>query len=322
LRRTLMHVDLAESGTQCLEAVKKVDYHIILMDYMMPDMDGIETLHRLRHECPDFHTPVIVLTSNAISGTEQRLLSEGFSAYLTKPVQVQKLEDALIAELARTPVSITKRSISTKKWVTSELEEILERDLGYSGISLAEGLRNVNGDMPLLVRVAEAFTKNYPISLAKMKKASEGGTVDFGKLHYLVHSLKSAAGSVGASDLSALAKMVEIGCENCDSQMIKLIMPALYLKWQRGNDALLAFAACVRAAEPKAVQDGDSQRFQPEVLARNLERRARRKTIRELKRLIAEKGLDANLLEAKRAIEDLDFDRAKQILIENKILEG
>ena len=324
LRRTLMRVDLVESGTQCLEAVRKTDYHIILMDYLMPAMDGIETLRRLREEFPDFNIPVIALTANAISGTESEFLAEGFTAYITKPVRVQKLEEVLVAALALTNVTVTRRTIHPQTWVTPELKETLAQDLSPNGVSLEEGIQNASGDLSLLARMADAFIRNYPESHNQMRKISGSVPLDFERLNYLVHALKSAAGFVGAADLSSLAKMIESECANCDSQAIGLDLPPLFLKWERAISALSVFSERVHAVEPKAEQETDIQCFQPDMLADYIERRARLKAVRELELLIAEKSADcpADLLEAKRAIQELDFVKAKQILTEIGICEG
>ncbi|MDR2629314.1 MAG: response regulator, partial [Spirochaetaceae bacterium] len=91
LRRTMLQVDTVQSGAECLEAVTKKDYHVILMDYMMSGLDGIETFRRLRER--GFAMPVIALTADA--SAEQKFLREGFAACLCKPVHWQELETAL-----------------------------------------------------------------------------------------------------------------------------------------------------------------------------------------------------------------------------------
>ena len=75
--------------------VKK--YDLILMDHMMPEPDGIQTLHILREDSNNVNcdTKVVVLTANAIEGMREEYLSEGFEDYLSKPVEVKKLEDVL-----------------------------------------------------------------------------------------------------------------------------------------------------------------------------------------------------------------------------------
>jgi CheY-like chemotaxis protein len=72
LKRTLLRVDTAESGAECLAMVKKQSYHAIIMDYMMPDMDGIETFKRPRTTIPGFHTPVLALTAHAVAGADRK----------------------------------------------------------------------------------------------------------------------------------------------------------------------------------------------------------------------------------------------------------
>lgn len=99
LRATGVQVDLAASGRECLEKTKMNRYDAILMDHEMPQMDGIETLHRLRQQsegmCRD--TTVIALTANAGSDREAFYVEQGFSAYLSKPIQSRQLENLLLA---------------------------------------------------------------------------------------------------------------------------------------------------------------------------------------------------------------------------------
>lgn len=97
LKRTKIKVDLATSGKQCLELTKKKKYDIILMDHMMPDLDGVETLHIMRNEEDNLNKDgiVIILTANAIAGGREMYLDYGFNDYVTKPIEPNKLEELL-----------------------------------------------------------------------------------------------------------------------------------------------------------------------------------------------------------------------------------
>lgn len=91
LKRTKIQVVTAESGKQCLEYVQRQKFHIIFMDHMMPEMDGIETFHEIQKlaeqtDFPNKDTPVIVLTANAVAGVREMYLAEGFANFLTKPI--------------------------------------------------------------------------------------------------------------------------------------------------------------------------------------------------------------------------------------------
>ena len=83
-------IDSCESGFECLEKVKINKYDLILLDDMMPKMRGSEVLVKLKED-PNFNTPVIVLTANAINGMEEQYLSKGFNGYLAKPIEKDKL---------------------------------------------------------------------------------------------------------------------------------------------------------------------------------------------------------------------------------------
>ncbi|MBR3539163.1 MAG: response regulator, partial [Eubacterium sp.] len=84
--------ELVSSGEDAIESVRKNSYDCIFLDHMMPGMDGIETLNRMRAESliPD-HTTVIALTANAVVGSREAYLAAGFRDYLSKPIEVREL---------------------------------------------------------------------------------------------------------------------------------------------------------------------------------------------------------------------------------------
>ena len=90
-------MDFAGGGKECLEKSKHKKYDLILMDHMMPEPDGVQTLHMIKEDAENKNqeTPVIVLTANAISGVAEEYLKEGFTDYLSKPVEYQRLEAML-----------------------------------------------------------------------------------------------------------------------------------------------------------------------------------------------------------------------------------
>lgn len=87
-------IDSAYSGLECLNKVKNTKYDIIFMDYMMPNMDGIETFRQL-HEDPSFKTPVISLTADAVVGAKDKFINAGFNGYVSKPIDKKMLDDAI-----------------------------------------------------------------------------------------------------------------------------------------------------------------------------------------------------------------------------------
>lgn len=93
LKNTKIQLDTASGGIQAYEMCKQKKYDIILMDHMMPECDGIESMHMIKddNEGKNNDTPVIILTANAIKGSENEYLDEGFDNYLSKPVDSKLL---------------------------------------------------------------------------------------------------------------------------------------------------------------------------------------------------------------------------------------
>lgn len=102
LRRSQMQIECADGGNECLQMTKQTKYDLILMDHMMPEPNGIQTLHLLRadRDNPNRETKVIVTTANAISGMEELYKNEGFDGYITKPIMPEKMEELLVKYLA------------------------------------------------------------------------------------------------------------------------------------------------------------------------------------------------------------------------------
>lgn len=101
--RLISHIEAqvtdADSGVKCLELLRDNRYDIIFLDHMMPEMDGIETLYRIKEERLAVGTPVIMLTANAIAGNREMYLEEGFDDFISKPVIPKALDEMLIEYL-------------------------------------------------------------------------------------------------------------------------------------------------------------------------------------------------------------------------------
>ena len=97
MKETEIKIDDAESGEECLQKVSENSYDVILMDYMMPRMDGKETLAKFRAmtDSPSASAKVIVCTANALVGVRAELLAAGFDDFLSKPVNGKELEGML-----------------------------------------------------------------------------------------------------------------------------------------------------------------------------------------------------------------------------------
>ena len=92
-------ITTAKSGLECLNLTKNNKYDLIFLDHMMPEMDGIQTLYNLKNRAEGFTTPVVVLTANAIEGSKEKYLKEGFCDYISKPISQKELDRILREQL-------------------------------------------------------------------------------------------------------------------------------------------------------------------------------------------------------------------------------
>ncbi|MBO4679387.1 MAG: response regulator, partial [Lachnospiraceae bacterium] len=107
LERYKPNVLTAYSGAEALMVLQEEHVDCVLLDYMMPDMDGIDTLKEIRKlEDPEkANVPVIVLTANVVAGAKEMFLSEGFNDYLSKPIEIDKLEKVILSHI---PTNLVK----------------------------------------------------------------------------------------------------------------------------------------------------------------------------------------------------------------------
>jgi CheY-like chemotaxis protein len=103
IKKTQIQVDTAESGSEALEKVRTNHYHIILLDHMMPEMNGMDTLKNMRRQEENMSkdAAVIALTANAISGSREMYMAAGFDDYLSKPIDRVKYIELIQKYLPR-----------------------------------------------------------------------------------------------------------------------------------------------------------------------------------------------------------------------------
>ncbi len=208
LRKTKLQIDVAASGEECLELIKRKEYHLILMDHMMPLMDGVEALHAIRamEGNPSKDIPIIALTANAVIGARDFYLQAGFEDYLTKPIEPEKMEDVLIKYLPKELVYLTKDNEEdlTDSFTNDYLDE--ER-LTNIGINAEHGLKYMGGSKPLYEKVLYAFKEMLCEKQEQLQDMLD--KEDTAGYSIMVHALKGNARNVGADELAEVAFELE-----------------------------------------------------------------------------------------------------------------
>ncbi len=203
LKQTQMQIFEVESGRECLEILKKQSFDLIFLDHMMPEMDGIETLHAMKEQHLCDGVPVIMLTANAIIGDEEKYISEGFDDFLTKPILPNKLDKMILKHLPREIVQYVDESegeeMEEHQWSLSELEERLPE------IDFEKGLTACGEDEELYLELFGDFVI-LPIKDELLKYMNSG---DYKNYCIVIHGFKNNAYSVGARPLGDLAYEME-----------------------------------------------------------------------------------------------------------------
>ena len=222
LKGTGIQLDTALSGNECLSFCRKKKYDLILMDHMMPEPDGIETLHMLRaeEENPNRDTKVIALTANALAGVREEYVNEGFSDYLSKPIEIEKLEKLLRKQLPSDKIILEKnkeKEAQTKK--ASSEEKTLNETLEMSGIDRVLGVSYCDGSEEMYQEILKVYYEQgqkYRKDLHTFYDAK-----DWKRYEILVHAIKSNSMSIGAKMFSEEAKQQEIAAKESEEALIE-----------------------------------------------------------------------------------------------------
>ena len=200
LASTKMFVTTATSGEECLEKIRFGNFNVVLLDHMMPGMDGIETIHRIRKTHPDL--PVYALTANTAEG-EEYYLENGFNGFLAKPVDGIALEKAIRKYLPDEIVMETSKEDAAKAEVFPEDKKWLY-DIKEINVDL--GIKH-SGGISSFINALHMFLDTIDDSSALIEKTYKENDI---KLYTVkVHALKSSARIIGAESLSELAKTLE-----------------------------------------------------------------------------------------------------------------
>lgn len=229
LKKTEVKVDTAYSGIEAINLVKAGNYDLILMDHMMPEMDGIEAFHEIQKIPEKGAIPCLVLTANALTGVEEEYLKEGFSGYLSKPIKPEDLEKALAKFLPEDKVEYLEDETviieSDKSAKEPEMSEKTIDDLtedvfrGKSFIDLDYGLECCAGMLDLYAQAVLGFvgSDNKLDVLDEYFEAK-----DWDNYRVNIHAVKSSALLLGIRELSEHAKSLEYAIKEGSPEYVLL----------------------------------------------------------------------------------------------------
>lgn len=322
LKRTAIFVDTATSGMECVEKVRENTYDLILLDYMMPQMDGIDTIKELKKD-PHFQLPVIALSADVTKGIEQTFLKEGFCAYLSKPVIWSQLEDALIKYLRKDLVFVQQDDITHLEISDKEMMKIKD-ELEKNDIYMEEGLKLLDGDFMQYRKLMEFFAEYQENQMKQMDEfICQNMKESLGDLTRMMHTLKSNAKAIGAMNLYEIAKDLELRGKRKDIDYITSAYQLLKFEWKRILNTTKEFLEMTQniVIISNGQTDQNMQEYSKEEAMEKLKIAVTRYQAKEAKEQIQYLLEDENdikiqktLRKIENAIDQLDFDEAETII--------
>lgn len=256
LKETAIQVTEAASGAACLQLVQENPYDLIFLDHMMPEMDGVETLHCMKalSEYPCKDTPVVVLTANAVSGAKEAYLSEGFDDFLSKPIMPDKLEAMLLKMLPETLLCTVREPVKkpeAQEAAALPLEElpfVEGLDWNYAWLHLPE--------RELLAYTVREFYDQIDSAADCLERAYRQCTEEKNPEPYRiqVHAMKSLAATIGIISLSGIARVLESAAKDGRIEVI-LSMTAIFLEEWRSYRLKLQGVFGIGSTQGKEVTD-------------------------------------------------------------------
>jgi signal transduction histidine kinase/CheY-like chemotaxis protein/HPt (histidine-containing phosphotransfer) domain-containing protein len=223
-------VDLASSGKEAIDAIKRKNYDFILMDHMMPEMDGMEATKIIRNLNDEKlnSIPIIALTANAISGMKEMYLENGFNDFISKPIEVKELDRIMQDWIP----SDKKRDAAED----TETCDVVPELAAIKGINAAEGLKKFGGKVESYEKILLSFAKDLSKKTDEM--LSLFAESDFEKLRTCAHTIKGMAGNVGCTEIYELSKSVEEAAHNADYAFVRENTPVLAEKAKTVVDSI------------------------------------------------------------------------------------
>ncbi len=252
LGETKIKIDEADGGFGCIEKSVEKKYDLILLDHMMPDLDGVVTAHRIKDDAdnPNRYTPIIMLTANALAGAREEYMKEGLDDFLTKPVKPEILEKLIVKYLPTNKVLMQQDNEQEKIPV---VEKPAEPSYSFESEQPqvkpiqrpAEGESVLNRIEGIEVRYALENLMSYELAEETVQMVGESAKSDIDELNAMyeclkevtseddielteafksyrikVHAIKSQSSTIGAMEMYGMARFLEMAAKDMQYEKI------------------------------------------------------------------------------------------------------
>ena len=218
-----MQVTIANSGQESIDICRTKDFDVIFMDHMMPGMDGVEAMKKLRSDADKKQKSLCIaaLTANASSAAKEMFLSEGFDAFLPKPIELMELERVLKHILPRNLIRFqTEEIIKTPETAAQETKpDDPYHALREFGVNIESGYQYCMNDDAFYRNILAEYAKDRSEKIKQLTGFYEAE--NWKEYAIRVHSIKSTSKMIGADALSETARTLEFAAKETNTEIIR-----------------------------------------------------------------------------------------------------
>lgn len=310
-----IRVDTALSGKEALEKLEKKHYHMVFMDHMMPEMDGIETakLIRLSNKREIRNIVIIAITANAINGTREMFLKSGFQEYISKPINIASVEGVLKKFLPPDAIKYVDKKVEDNDY--SDVEIVIP------GINVAQGLENYGNSKQKYLQILKFIHDDGPMHLQRIKDYYEGK--HYREYVFEVHALKGLMAGIGANQLSEFARIQEFAGRDGNIDVIERESGYMIDQYEKmlNNITMVLSDTGILNEEVTQFRDRelDWNEFCDELhsLQGSLDLLEQGEAARKTDNLLTypfDAGIRKQLIEIKHAINEFEYDTASELI--------
>jgi signal transduction histidine kinase/DNA-binding response OmpR family regulator len=221
-----MQIVCVASGQEAIDLIRAGEhFDAVFMDHMMPEMDGIEAVRIIREEINSDYAkelPIIALTANALVGNEEMFLEHGFQAFLSKPIDIIKL-DAAIKQWIRSKFHGGGRANNAGSDKDSAATQLLNLGMTLDNETFGFDIRGVlarfNNDADVVLSILKSFLESTPLLLENLTNSANQQGLD--RYAVTVHGIKGSSRGIGAVKLGDAAENLELAAKAGELEYIE-----------------------------------------------------------------------------------------------------
>ena len=255
LKPLRMQIDTAENGLQAVKMVRGSQYDLVLMDHMMPVMDGIEAAKAIRALPEDKYQklPIIALTANAMVDARKEFLNAGMNGFVAKPIDFARICNQLKLWLPKDLVRDVPKEEAKKLLADDLSDREIQPEDPQMGFSFEEGVNHC-GSKAALMKTIRIFYRTIDSKANKIEQCLKEGLISDYVIE--IHALKSSALLIGAVPLSEAAKELEDYGKQCKTEVLEEKTPDVLTLYRDLKNILRPYAEKEEDAK-KEFSDGE-----------------------------------------------------------------